>query len=197
MGAQTQWELSPKESTTILPQGWLRPKLQQGQNLEGEREPRKQGSLRAWATKFGEMEPERLRQTEAQTERLTKGRRGRRNEGARCRACDLWGRKAGRRGLPSLFPELLTSAVWMPWPVPAPGAPELEGPRDPRTQGQDRYGRWRPQQHPAYPTLRAPLWRGEKPSGASRGHGVPAPAGSLARWLGSSALCPPARPAAF
>lgn len=132
MGAQTQWELSPNESTTILPQGWLRPKLQQGQNLDGEREPQKQGSLRAWATKFGEMEPERLRQTEAQTERLTKGPRGRRNEGAKCRACDLWGRKAGRLGLPSRFPELLTSAVWMPWPVPAPGAPELESPRDPR-----------------------------------------------------------------
>ena len=91
----------------------------------------------------------------------------------------------------SLFPELLTSAVWMPWPVPAPGAPELEGPRDPRTRGQDRYGRWRPQQHPAYPTLRVPLWRGEKPSGASRGMGFQLP---LARWLAGSAALRSARP---
>lgn len=76
--------------------------------------------------------------TEAQTERLTKGRRGRKNEGSRGRACVLWGRKAGRLGLSSRFPELLASVVWTPWPVSAPGAPELEGPWDPRTWGQDR-----------------------------------------------------------
>ena len=73
---------------------------------------------------------------------------------------------------------------------PCPGRPGTREPEGP----QDRYGRWRPQQHPAYPTLRAPLWRGEKPSGASRGHGVPAPAGSLARSLAGSAALRSARP---
>lgn len=133
------------------------------------RKNQKQGSLRAWATKFGEMEPERLRQTEAQTERLTKGPRGRRNEGAKCRACDLWGRKAGRLGLPSLFPELLTSAVWMPWPVPCPLAPGTESPRDPRI---DTVGGAAAAPGLPYLARSALAWR--KPSGASRGHGVPA-----------------------
>lgn len=45
------------------------------------------------------------------------------------------GKKGGTPGAAFPLPELLTSAVWMPWPVPAPGRPGTRGPEGPQDSG--------------------------------------------------------------